>query len=416
MHIFAKTENKKSSLGMYLLIYYLIIGSDCIVFCYNQNEALPRYSQYFMVAMSVCFLFISIYKNKYMLNKKDIFLFFTIIFLIISAIVHSEFSGGYISLIALFVLGNCFFNVIDPNEFKKIFLNIMMVICIVSLLTFVFSGLFLKLPFFPSVYNNIGREYRFFFFSNISLIDTGRNYGLFTEPSRFQAYINLALLFLLFDNEKKVDVKKAVLFIITLITTFSTTGFIAFSFIISAFILSGKTKISSFYKISFVAFFCIIAIFLFLTNEDFYNSIIKLSSGQNSISFSTRINSFFANLKIISENLFFGAGISNADAAFSEALRSLGGASATTNTITFLIYFSKFGIITGLYYAYNMVNAVRNIGNKNNTIFLIIGFIAATGGISFINSILFSIIVFYPKTETVKVLENEETSYAYIGN
>ena len=182
MHIFAKTENKKSSLGMYLLIYYLIIGSDCIVFCYNQNEALPRYSQYFMVAMSVCFLFISIYKNKYMLNKKDIFLFFTIIFLIISAIVHSEFSGGYISLIALFVLGNCFFNVIDPNEFKKIFLNIMMVICIVSLLTFVFSGLFLKLPFFPSVYNNIGREYRFFFFSNISLIDTGRNYGLFTEP------------------------------------------------------------------------------------------------------------------------------------------------------------------------------------------------------------------------------------------
>ena len=341
MHIFAKTENKKSSLGMYLLIYYLIIGSDCIVFCYNQNEALPRYSQYFMVAMSVCFLFISIYKNKYMLNKKDISLFFTIIFLIISAIVHSEFSGGYISLIALFVLGNCFFNVIDPNEFKKIFLNIMMVICIVSLLTFVFSGLFLKLPFFPSVYNNIGREYRFFFFSNISLIDTGRNYGLFTEPSRFQAYINLALLFLLFDNEKKVDVKKAVLFIITLITTFSTTGFIAFSFIISAFILSGKTKISSFYKISFVAFFCIIAIFLFLTNEDFYNSIIKLSSGQNSISFSTRINSFFANLKIISENLFFGTGISNADAAFSEALRSLGGASATTNTITFFNLFFK---------------------------------------------------------------------------
>lgn len=412
MHIFAKTENKKSSFGMYLLIYYLIIGSDCIVFCYNQNEALPRYSQYFMVAMSIFFFLYSTFKNNFILKKKDIFLFFTILFLLLSAVVHGEFSGGYISLIALFVLGNSFFKVIDPSEFKRIFLNIMTVICIVSLLTFVFSGFFLNLPFFPSVYNNLGREYRFFFFSNISLIDQGRNYGLFTEPSRFQAYLNLSLMFILFDIEKKVDIKRTALFIITLITTFSTTGFIAFTFIMAAFVLSGRTQIGNFYKILLVTAFLIAVAFLLGSSQEFYYSINKIALGEESISFATRINSFFANLKIISENFVFGTGISNADAAFKEALISLGGVSASTNTITFLIYFSKFGLIAGLYYSYNMINAVKNIGNGNYTIFLIISFIAATAGIAFIDSIIFCIIIFYPKKD-ITASEKEKSVNVY---
>ena len=99
---------------------------------------------------------------------------------------------------------------------------------------------------------------------------------------------------------------------------------------------------------------------------------------------------------LIFENLLFGTGITNADRAFSVALSELGGLFASTNTITILIYFAKFGLIPGLYYAFNMINAVRNIGNRNNTLFLVLGFIMMTCGISFIESIIFSIIIFYP--------------------
>ena len=390
------TQKPKRTFWLYLLIYYLIIGSDCIIFCFNKNESMVKYSQYFMVFLSLCFSFFYLIKKKFVFEIKDLILIFVLFFLLFSAFYHREFSGGYISVMALFVLGNSFFDIIDVKEFKKIFLNLMTVICIVSLLTFVFSSFFLKLSIFPSFTNTLGREYRFFFFSNISLIDPDRNYGLFTEPSRFQAYINLSLIFIMFDNDEKINIKRMILFIVTLITTFSTTGFMAFAVILIAFLFSNRIKINKVTKMFIIVVLLLGIVFLFMNNEDFFYSIHKITLGESSRSASTRFNSFFANLKIIFENHLFGTGITNADRAFSVALSELGGLFASSNTITILIYFAKFGLIPGLYYAFNMINAIRNIGNRNNTLFLVLGFIMMTCGISFIESIIFSIIIFYP--------------------
>lgn len=56
-----------------------------------------------------------------------------------------------------------------------------------------------------------------------------RNSGPFWEPGAFQGYIWIAVLFLLFDIDKKcIKYRKAVLalFIITLLTTQSATGYV----------------------------------------------------------------------------------------------------------------------------------------------------------------------------------------------
>ena len=58
-------------------------------------------------------------------------------------------------------------------------------------------------------------------------IGTTRNAGMFWEPGAFQCYINLALVILFFDkNKEEYNGKKfkLIIFIITLLTTQSTTG------------------------------------------------------------------------------------------------------------------------------------------------------------------------------------------------
>ncbi len=392
----AQTATGKISLWMYIFVYYLIIGSDCILFCYNQNQTVVKWAQYGMVLVSAVVFAIALLKGGG--KKKYLFLFLALIMIVITAVYYGEFSGGYISLIALFTMGTAFFDVIDPNKFKKVFLNLMTAICVASLLTWLFSSAFLKLSFFPSIYNVLGREYRFYFLSNISVIDPTRNYGLFTEPSRFQAYLNLSLIFLLFDTVKKLDIKRIVLFIITLLTTFSTTGYIAFALIVIAFVLSPKVSLRMFYKVLLMVVLGVVIAVMFNSNEDFAWAITKVTAGEKSRSAATRFNSLYANLVVIFESFPLGTGIQNANSAFAEALDSLGNLYASTNTVTLLIYFVKFGFVVGLYYFVNMIKGVRNISNGANTLLLVFAFIVMTSGITMIESILFSIIVFYPQT------------------
>lgn len=404
---------KTPSLFLYLLVYYLIIGSDSIIFSYNRNGTMVAFGQYLMVAMALVFFSISIIKGKFFRKMTSVFLLVTMLSLVLSMVYYMEFSGGYISIVALFLLGACFFDVIPPESFKKAFLDIMTAIAVTSLLTFFLAELFLELDVFPVYYNTNDRPYHFFFLSNISTVDLSRNYGLFTEPSRYQAYLNLSLMFILFDK-RKINIKRLVVFLLALITTFSTTGFIAFAFIFCAFLFSNKVRIKLWQKSVIIAGIAVAAVVLLQSSEDFISSLNKITMGQSDDSAATRFNSFFANLVVISENFLLGTGITNAEAEFASALYSLDNAFASTNTITILIYFAKFGVIPGLFYTLNMVKAVRSIGNGSAPIFLICAFIAMTCGISFIGSILFSIIAFYPGEGGQSTIR--EDKYAHIGN
>jgi len=65
-----------------------------------------------------------------------------------------------------------------------------------------------------------------------------RNSGAFWEPGLFAVFLNIALIINTFINEKLLFSKKNIVFIIAIITTFSTSGFIVlFLIIISYFIL-----------------------------------------------------------------------------------------------------------------------------------------------------------------------------------
>ena len=95
------------------------------------------------------------------------------------------------------------------------------------------------------ILTNIGGQ-RFYTWLVCSLpIEPGgiiRNFGFARVPGVFAIYIIIALIFETFINENS-SVKRIIIFTITLITTFSTTGFIAFGFYLIAILFnSSNTK------------------------------------------------------------------------------------------------------------------------------------------------------------------------------
>ena len=109
MHTTPLSSTKKpNGIWMHILVYCLIIGSDCILFCYNKNRELVQLGQDLMVLASILFICLALLKSKGKVKPNYIFLFITIVAVLFTAAFHGKFSGGYISLIAPLSMGRAF--------------------------------------------------------------------------------------------------------------------------------------------------------------------------------------------------------------------------------------------------------------------------------------------------------------------
>ena len=128
--------------------------------------------------------------------------------------------------------------------FKKIYLNVLTVLSIISLI--VFWGIELEL-FTPQIVNRPGAEgqYMEFFFHCVGWnFLFHRNAGLFHEPGAYQYFLNFALIFFIPEIKEGILKRKEkwqmLVIVITLLTTLSTMAYIAFLGIISLIIFFSK--------------------------------------------------------------------------------------------------------------------------------------------------------------------------------
>lgn len=130
---------------------------------------------------------------------------------------------------------------IDLKSFIYIFNDIMYFLCIFSIITFL---LLIFIPevfsFLPTIRNSSGLSMKNVFFSvvyNSNYFNS--NFGLFWEPGAYQTFINVALFFQLFLI-KEIKIKKILIYLITIFTTFSTTGYISAFILILIFLFINK--------------------------------------------------------------------------------------------------------------------------------------------------------------------------------
>lgn len=159
-------------------------------------------------------------------KRKIYSMLFLLMYILLLFCLHIQFGVSFNSYASIVIgLFDVFFlNTIinDRNKFIRLYKNVMLFICIYSCCCYILNLVFN----FTAVTPKTGNLYRLWLGQNIMY--PSRNSGPFWEPGIFQIYINIALYFALFFREKngQFQLWHALIYGITMLTTFSTTGYL----------------------------------------------------------------------------------------------------------------------------------------------------------------------------------------------
>lgn len=254
------------------------------------------------------------------------------------------------------------------HGFKVSFVKIMYYLSVISLILFPLYLLIPKLSEINVVYNTVGTPA-----SNLVLYignDYERNMGMFWEPGAFQAFVSIALLFCVLDET--INFKKLLVFVATIITTFSTTGYFAVAVVIYFIVKRWNTIDRSSKKLLKYLAFPMIALFLVLSADALFdtssNSVFgKLIAFNENKGFEGQVEGgsvgirYFAIIKPIQafiESPIFGKGY---DGLANELLMFTRG----MNTCTFINWFAMYGIGYGLLMTIGMIRFGKQINPKH---------------------------------------------------
>ena len=212
---------KRKELLNFLITFMLICTSGVVQFTFIWNSQ-----------SIICLFFISVclfvFKNDWKMSKRKMIKMLLLAFIIVvNLMVYSNNPDGHISLLLVMISGCILSQFIDWKLFSRYYVNIMAVICIISLVCFAFfvvnpMTIMNKIPIvkywsiesrYALVYNFPGNQY---------LI---RNFGPYHEGGMFAIFVALAILLLL--EQERTNAKQkiyVILFAITIVTTFSTSG------------------------------------------------------------------------------------------------------------------------------------------------------------------------------------------------
>lgn len=366
----------KSNLKKLFLYFALFTSVDTVLFGTNSNTVFLYFPR-IIAAIGIIYLF---FTNKTLFNnnnKKIIFCGVILILLIsITSLIYHEAFGTAISRILFVTLGLMIVLSYSLEDFCKIFVKFVYIVCVFALITeviaYILPQLITKLPIVINTANNKFYVYFFGAFEHDNLSQTfKRGQGIFWEPGAFSIYIVLAFMIHLF--KQNINIKKIFIFLLTLLITFSTTGYIAVIVLIISFIFSkNNSPITKKIKLFFISFGIIILTLSILVEDSLLYSLVfkKISSGTSSAI--TRYSSFFNGIRVTLDHPLFGVG-NNYEPYMLNYINN-GGIFSTGGTIitnTIIGQFVNYGVIFGTIFVVGTFQFCKEL-NSNKLIWLLL--------------------------------------------
>lgn len=332
------------------------------------------YSPLTKFIINVLVLLFLVFETKNNTLKKTnliILILLVIYFLLTSRIINEEIND-YRSIIVVIVdliIIFLYCNKYSYSQFKNNFLRIMYPITIISLL---FFGVTIIIGSNPAIYQKFGFIKGS---SNINIVIYNfvswqqkvvlmRNSGFAWEPGAFQFLLNLSFFYEI-QRYYKLDRRKIV-YIIAIITTFSSTGYLILAFNIFVYIFFNRKKIQNskiVYKfILIISLIVVIAVYLILTKNSFIFK--KLSLFNNNNSANMRLDDFIRDMKIFYDNILIGIGILK--------FNYLGILEKRISTNSHTLILASFGIIGYLIYNILLYTRLKQKERNYNLIFILI--------------------------------------------
>ena len=348
--IFLKNANKRATFA-YILIYLFLLFK--VGFFFNENGS--SISSIFLLALCI------VYNNTYNQGRISSRATSIVVIVLLLQFVTYLFTGfpdiaqyglTIINYLTILVLVSSF----KFEEYATIYSNILLLICLASLLCY--GLLTLGIPFyqyFPILTNSAGATAHFLVLTDIWTIgssSTGFNraMGIFWEPGAFQAMITFACIVDLYRNipRRQLNFRMAI-FCLTIVITYSSTGYVSLLLLILLFVKT-QTKYSMIYLtiLCFAGFFLLTYLyatssgFLFHTMFGKFGAIETfMAGGETTASESTRVESVIYPLRLFMDSPIIGYGVAGEE-QMSRVLQH------SMFTCTIINYFAKFGLLYGI--------------------------------------------------------------------
>jgi hypothetical protein len=394
----AKTKERTSIILMLLLLNFS--GNPILRFIDEEVS---------FVTFAAFLVFFALVRNKVIIYKSKTFFSILITFFLLFSVqfIYLSYNQWYASggfMCKIFIA----FSLLSLiTNFRLIYVEVMYYISIISL---IFFATYL---IFPAIANYaidiVGSNDYYYYHKSFILYtiqvgigdDIKRNSGLFLEPGLFAGYLNIAII-LLISIKEQIERKKYKKFMslitLTLLTTFSTQGYLVFA-LIFFYLIYLKVFNSGFEKNSqrLVLLLSVVSLsllFTFLYNniEFLGNKIVKETENvvnQNYQYEITRVGGFITSLQFIAQNPFIGWGI---DTVSSISQKNQNAIISTGTGMTDLVL--KLGIVMFLFFMFKNFKFFRAVfQNKMEAFYFMIVFIFLIQGEPFFNYPL--IFIFY---------------------
>lgn len=326
---------RKEQILTFILILSLIAGSADTIWGYHP------FIRYTMVSLVFAAEFIIALQRNQRFSRIIILIYSILaVLILLSMTFNMDFSG--ITMFFYLAVATLTIQAIDFDTFIKQYEFIIFCLCLFSLIGVTLYYLAQPLLFgFPDFENGVIPLKNLFF----TVVPMGytpatfRNFGIFREPGMFAIYIGIALLIQLYT--KRPSFFHIILYLVTLITTRSTTGFIAVT-VLLVFWTILNTKFCT--KIVVIVLSLTGGLAILLYRYDLIQEIlIKFNTeGVSSDSINSRLSSIAAGGVIGITHPFWGAGALNSQILYGELAPRFWGGSSWTNMITYL--FASFGL------------------------------------------------------------------------
>lgn len=325
-----------------------------ILLIYNSGYVLSTASQNYTVyslILGILLLLPFILKVNFLRKKIDIY-YFAYLFFIISILLTFIFNFNitevniYTKYLLIITFAFLLTVLYDFSYFKKMFVNTMVIITVVSL-SFYFLFNILDLPINVPVFINVnGIEYYNFYNLYFNFLRfPERNSAIFWEPGLFSSFVIIAIL-LEVSFKKKSNAFKLMVLFLGLYSSQSTAAFIL-SFIL--IILIANKKMFGLKKYFFILSITVVIVILLI----YFNQLIEFLYSwkpdlfgkiyESERTLTTRLNSPLLNIKIFLENPIFGVGFSDATILYNN-LMSFQDSVVSAQTSTTLYMMASLGI------------------------------------------------------------------------
>jgi len=260
-------------------------------------------------------------------------------------------TNTYLGILIKIVISVLVLSAISRNDLVQLYTRVMVVLCVFNLV--IYFDVNYLLNFSGSLYSSLPdlqtyreghyyQNYLVYAKPIYGYVNNLRNPGIFGEGGVFQYFINLAILFNVSHFNKKFSSRSNIVLIVTLVTTFSTAGYISFMFIL--FLYASNRQIRLRGKLLYATI-----IITILSTEVVYNKIIDQEAYQTNHSTVRRMKDATADLRAFENHPIFGVGLGNYSTWLKYSNEVYGGSDSSNGITNYLAMVGITGFIAALW-------------------------------------------------------------------